>query len=174
MNEWMKEFEKSHVLTGVTMKNGDEYEWFLLVFTKPWQKRDRSVKVPSCSKRVGNPHSHPAHSPTETHTQQVTRGHNIVADGWAGASQPHPHPNPPPTHKHTQQVTRGHNIVADEWAGAANPHPHPTPHPSSFLTQIHTQKGSKMLVFPPFDSCWRTDGQTDERTKPLIELRVRN
>ena len=24
--------------------------------------------------------------------KQVTRGHNIVADGWAGASNPHPHP----------------------------------------------------------------------------------
>ena len=29
--------------------------------------------------------------------KQVTRGHNIVADGWAGASIPHPHPNPHPT-----------------------------------------------------------------------------
>ena len=28
--------------------------------------------------------------------KQVTRGHNIVADGWAGASTPHPHPMPPP------------------------------------------------------------------------------
>ena len=37
--------------------------------------------------------------------QQVTRGHNIVADGWAGASNPHPHPNPPPTLKHTQKVS---------------------------------------------------------------------
>ena len=27
---------------------------------------------------------------------QVTRGHNIVADGWAGASNPHPHLNPQP------------------------------------------------------------------------------
>ena len=26
----------------------------------------------------------------------VTRGHNIVADGWAGASNPHPQPNPGP------------------------------------------------------------------------------
>ena len=25
--------------------------------------------------------------------QHVTRGHNIVADGWAGASNPHPNPN---------------------------------------------------------------------------------
>ena len=35
--------------------------------------------------------------------EQVTRGHNIVADGWAGASNPRPHPNPPPTLKHTQK-----------------------------------------------------------------------
>jgi len=38
--------------------------------------------------------------------EQVTRGHNIVADGWAGASNPQPHPNPtlnsPPTHTQTQ------------------------------------------------------------------------
>ena len=30
----------------------------------------------------------------EAKMQQVTRGHNIVADGWAGASNLHPHPNP--------------------------------------------------------------------------------
>ena len=27
--------------------------------------------------------------------EQVTRGHNIVADWWAGASNPPPHPIPP-------------------------------------------------------------------------------
>ena len=32
---------------------------------------------------------------------QVTRGHNIVADGEAGASNLQPHPNPPPTHSQT-------------------------------------------------------------------------
>ena len=32
-------------------------------------------------------------------TKQVTRGHNIVADVWAGASNPHPRLNPPPTLK---------------------------------------------------------------------------
>ena len=26
--------------------------------------------------------------------KQVTRGHNFVADGWAGASNPHPHVMP--------------------------------------------------------------------------------
>ena len=52
-----------------------------------------------------------------------------------------------------KQVTRGHNIVADGWAGATNPHPHPTPHPTPLPTQTHTQKASKTLVFPLFDSC---------------------
>ena len=81
-----------------------------------------------------------------------------------------------------KQVTRGHNIVADGWTGAANPHPHPTPHPTPLPTQTHTQKASKTLVFPLFDSCSRTDQWTngptdrrmDRRTKHLIELRVRN
>ena len=36
--------------------------------------------------------------------KQVTRGHNIVADGWAGASDPHPYPNPLPTLKHTKSI----------------------------------------------------------------------
>ena len=36
---------------------------------------------------------------------QVTRGHNIVADGWAGAYNPHPHPRPPHTHSDTQTIT---------------------------------------------------------------------
>ena len=31
---------------------------------------------------------------------------NIVADGWAGASNPHPHPNPYSTRKHTQKVPK--------------------------------------------------------------------
>ena len=30
----------------------------------------------------------------EGERKHVTRGHNIVADGWAGAANPHPHPNP--------------------------------------------------------------------------------
>ena len=50
--------------------------------------------------------------------------------------------------------------------------PKPTP------TLKHTQKVSKTLVFPLFNSITMTDGpkerRTDGRTKPLIELRVRN
>ena len=67
-------------------------------------------------------------------------------------------------------VTRGHHIVADGWAGASNPHPQPNPHLSP-PTHKHTQKVSKTLVFPLFDSWvmdrWtdrRTDGWTDGRT----------
>ena len=41
--------------------------------------------------------------------EQVTRGHNIVADGWAGAANPHshptPHPTPFPTQTHTQKAS---------------------------------------------------------------------
>ena len=40
-------------------------------------------------------------------------------------------------------------------------------------THIHTQKVSKMLVFPLFDLIIM-DGLTDGQTKPLIELRVRH
>ena len=32
---------------------------------------------------------------TQDDPKQVMRGHNIVADGWAGASNPHPLPMPP-------------------------------------------------------------------------------
>ena len=77
--------------------------------------------------------------------KQVTRGHNIVADGWAGASNPHPHPNPPPTLKHAQKVSK--TLVFPLFN-------------SMTMTDQRTNG--------------RTDGRTDGRTKPLIELRVRN
>ena len=70
-------------------------------------------------------------------------------------------------------MTRGHNIVADGWAGASNSHPHLTPIPHT-----QTQKASKTLVFSLIDSLTQTDGPTDGptdgRTKPLVEVRVRN
>ena len=50
--------------------------------------------------------------------EQVTRGHNIVADGWAGASNPPPHPKPPPTLKHTQKVSKmldENDKSTDQW-----------------------------------------------------------
>ena len=40
--------------------------------------------------------------------KQVKRGHNIVADGWAGAANSHPHqmphPTPLPTQTHTKKA----------------------------------------------------------------------
>ena len=46
----------------------------------------------------------------EKKKKQVTRGHNIVADGWAGAANPHPHPTPHPTHlpihRHTRKASK--------------------------------------------------------------------
>ena len=40
--------------------------------------------------------------------QQVTRGHSIVADGWAGVSKPHPHPKPYSIHKHIKRIQNAH------------------------------------------------------------------
>ena len=42
----------------------------------------------------------------QCYLEQVTRGHNIVADGWAGAANPHPHPTPHPTPLPTQTQTQ--------------------------------------------------------------------
>ena len=36
----------------------------------------------------------------------MTRGHDVVADGWAGATNPHPHPTPHPTPLPTQTHTQ--------------------------------------------------------------------
>ena len=36
--------------------------------------------------------------------KQVTRGHNIVTDGWAGAATSHPHPTPHPAPLPTQSL----------------------------------------------------------------------
>ena len=44
--------------------------------------------------------------------KQVTRGHNIVADGWAGASNPHPHPMPPPPTHIPKLVIQGSHMVS--------------------------------------------------------------
>ena len=41
---------------------------------------------------------------------QVTRAHNIVAVGWAGAYNLHPHPLPPYAHSQTQ--TKMHCTIA--------------------------------------------------------------
>ena len=36
--------------------------------------------------------------------KQVTRGHNIVADGWAGANNPHAYSLPPHAHSYSQTI----------------------------------------------------------------------
>ena len=47
------------------------------------------------------------------------RGHNIVADGWAGTSNPHPLPNPPPKLKRIQKVSKtlifNSITMTDQW-----------------------------------------------------------
>ena len=45
--------------------------------------------------------------------EKVTRGHNIVADDWAGATNSHPHLRPLPTLEHIQQVAQGQYVVSD-------------------------------------------------------------
>ena len=42
----------------------------------------------------------------ECYLKQVTRGNNIVADAWAGASNPHPHSNPHPKLKLMQKYLK--------------------------------------------------------------------
>ena len=56
---------------------------------------------------------------------------------------------------------RGHNTVMDGWAGAANPHLYSTPRPIPFPTQTYTQKASKILLSPLFNSHSQTDQWTD-------------
>ena len=47
--------------------------------------------------------------------KQVTWGHNIVADGWAGASNPHPHPECPPLiHKKHLKRSFSHFSTRDQ------------------------------------------------------------
>ena len=75
-------------------------------------------------------------------------GHNIFADGWAGASNPHPLPNPPHTLKHAQKKTK--TLICPLF--------------NSVTTDGSTDRWTK----------GRTEGRTDGRTKPLIEWRVCN
>ena len=67
-----------------------------------------------------------------------------------------------------KQVTRGHNIVADGWAKASSPNLYPNPQPT-YKQKKHTCFPSSQFDDPrPIDG--RTNGQTNGRTKPLIEL----
>ena len=71
----------------------------------------------------------------------MTRGHNIVADGWAAAATPHPHPMP-----------------------------HPTPFPTQTHTQKASETLVFPLFDSWSWTNGPTDRRTDGRTKPLIEL----
>ena len=73
----------------------------------------------------------------------MTRGHNIVEDGWAETSNSHPHIKPTTRLMHTQKVSK--TLVFP-------------------LLNSMTPDG-------PADG--RTDGWMDGRTKLLAELRVR-
>ena len=58
--------------------------------------------------------------------KKVRRGRNIIADGWAGASNSDPHPHPHPTHKNTQKLYKMlifplfDSIITDRWTDEAS------------------------------------------------------
>ena len=59
----------------------------------------------------------------------MRQGNNIVADGWAGASNPDPHPHPHPTHKNTKKLSRMlifplfYSVITDQGTdGQMKPH----------------------------------------------------
>ena len=61
--------------------------------------------------------------------KQVRQGNNIVADGWAGASNPDPHPHPHPTHKNNKKLSRMlifplfYSVITDQGTdGQMKPH----------------------------------------------------
>ena len=80
-------------------------------------------------------------------SKQVTRGYNIVAAGWAGASNPYSYPNPnlnPNNHKHLER-SFFHFLTQSPWT-------------------------DQQMDNRP--TC--CNGSTDGRTKPLIESLVRD
>ena len=72
-------------------------------------------------------------------------GHNLVADGWAGAFNPHPHPNSQPNRQtNAKYITNARFSTFDSWS---------------------RNNG-------PMDQ--QTDQRKDGWTKPVIELRFRD
>ena len=87
----------------------------------------------------------------------MTRGHNIVADWWAEASNPHPHPHPPRRHSHTRrQSQQQHQTCAFSEFSTR-----------SLWTNGRTDRRTDLQTNRPTDG-W-TDGRTD---KAPMELRV--
>ena len=118
--------------------------------------------------------------------EQVTQDHNIVSDGWTGASNPHPHPKYP-THIHKMHLKRAfsHFLTHRSMDRRTN-------RPTKPFTElrdcnwkkqgrIHGQYQSRTggqgrkCVFSHFSTrAWRTNRRTDGPTKPLIESLVRD
>ena len=72
------------------------------------------------------------------------------------------HPCGQPKWAEIKEVMRGYNNIADGWAGASNSHTHPILSPERILN----------AGFPFFRL--NDPGRADGRTKPLIEMRIRN
>ena len=76
------------------------------------RKCERSYRGRSISRLRGRTEEHKEEEKVEEEEEekekkeekeQVTQGHNIIADGWAGASNTHPHPKPHSIHKRTKK-----------------------------------------------------------------------
>ena len=80
----------------------------------------------------------------------MTQGHNIVADGWAGASNPQPNPNPHPSHtnihkKYPKRLFFHFSTLSlwtDRWTNR------PTEWPTNRLTDGQTDKASYRVTCP--------------------------
>ena len=78
--------------------------------------------------------------------KQVTQGHNIVADGWAGASNPQPHPTPIPN----------------------------TPPTIEWCNRFNGMMQSTLIVFNSSvtTQAWRKDRRTDRQTDGRMDERT--
>ena len=89
--------------------------FFFLLFSRPlWQADDNPIKTHPCC-----PDSHlwkegqRRRENEREREKQVTRGHNIVADGWTGASNPHLEPHSPP---HTNILKKYQNCLLSHFS----------------------------------------------------------
>ena len=80
----------------------------------------------------------------------MTRRHNIVADGWAGAAKPHPHPTPHPTplptQTHTQKASK--TLVSHFSTRAHGPTDRRTDGWTHQQTDGPTDKASYRVAYP--------------------------
>ena len=67
--------------------------------TKPFIQLRATIRMQLFSSPIGKKNCrHNFQHDDREERKQVTRGHDIVADGWAGVSNPHPNPTSPPQH----------------------------------------------------------------------------